>query len=99
MMSFKEYAKYYDLINAGKNYEKEIDFIHELIQSEYPGAKRILEIGCGTGKHADGLSKYGYEIVGIDISPEMIKIAKESNKTNSLLNFFPWEFHYGGLFD
>ncbi len=87
-MSFNQYAKYYDIINTEKNYHNEIEFIHKLIQLKVPGAKKILEIGCGTGIHAGLLSNYGYEIVCTDISLEMILIAKEKNINNSLLKFF-----------
>jgi SAM-dependent methyltransferase len=87
-MSFEKYAKYYDALNAGKNYQSEIDYIHNLIQIKVPGARKILEIGCGTGKHASLLSNFGYEITCIDISGYMISIAKEANKNNPLLNFY-----------
>lgn len=39
--------------------------------------KVILNGGCGTGGHAIPLAKRGYEVTGIDLSEEMINIAKE----------------------
>jgi len=87
-MSFQKYAKYYDALNSGKDYESEIEFIHRLIQFKNPGAIRILDIGCGTGKHASLLSKFGYEITCIDLSGEMISIAKEMNFNNPQLTFY-----------
>ena len=42
--------------------------------------RSIIDVGCGTGNHALRLSKLGYEVVGIDISPTMLRIAKEKRK-------------------
>jgi len=36
----------------------------------------ILDLGCGTGGHAIPLTKRGYELVGIDRSPEMLALAR-----------------------
>lgn len=46
--------------------------------------KTILDIGCGTGRHLIPLVKLGFNVVGIDFSKEMIKIAKNKIKENKL---------------
>lgn len=76
--SFDEkYAKYYDLFNEGKDYEKECDFLEEIFKKFGGEVKTILNLGCGTGMHDLELSKRGYEMTGLDLSEEMIKIAKK----------------------
>lgn len=40
-----------------------------------PGA--VADLGCGPGPHALGLARRGYDVVGIDGSPRMIKVARE----------------------
>ena len=40
--------------------------------------KKIINYGCGTGKHDIELSKIGYQCTGIDMSPLMIDLARES---------------------
>jgi predicted TPR repeat methyltransferase len=40
-----------------------------------PKAKTILELGCGTGKHANILADYGFNILGIDSSKTMLNEA------------------------
>jgi ubiquinone/menaquinone biosynthesis C-methylase UbiE len=40
----------------------------------------VIDIGCGTGNHAVRLSKLGYHVTGVDISPAMLKIAKAKDK-------------------
>ena len=72
-MVFDHYAKYYSLLYQDKDYEKEVDHIHTLIQKfSKKEAKKILDIGCGTGTHASFLSKKGYMVSGIDLSQKMI---------------------------
>lgn len=87
-MEFNEYAPYYDLLNSGKDYLAEVKYINTLIQLKMPGAKRILELGCGTGIHAKLLSEFGYTIVGIDKSIDMVNLARQKNQNNSSLSFF-----------
>jgi SAM-dependent methyltransferase len=43
--------------------------------------KTILDIACGTGDLLGELHKEGFEVVGSDLSPEMIKVAKTKNPT------------------
>jgi len=75
---FKSYGKYYDVIYAGKDYEKECSFLEEIFRkySKFM-PKAILDGGCGTGGHAIPLAKRGYEVTGVDLSEDMINIAKE----------------------
>ncbi len=71
---------YYDLFYDDKNYQLEANYIHEKIQEYKSNSKSILELGCGTGKHAINLTKFGYEILGIEKSESMLK--KTTNKKN-----------------
>ena len=87
--NFVEYALFYDVFNESKDYVGESLYINSLIKRFKPDAIDILDIGCGTGLHAIEFAKQRYDVTGIDISKEMIDIAKEKNKeTNLDLNFF-----------
>lgn len=72
MSVFGNYAKYYDLLYADKAYDKEVEYIHTLIQNHAPKTRTLLELGCGTGIHAIALAEHGYSVDGIDISQEML---------------------------
>ncbi|MDZ7332004.1 MAG: class I SAM-dependent methyltransferase [candidate division KSB1 bacterium] len=61
---------------------QEVDFIVELFQLE-PSAK-ILDVGCGVGRHAIELARRGYQVTGLDYSQRMIAIAKERAKKEGL---------------
>lgn len=77
MLAFGNYSKYYDLLYKDKDYEAESDYIVSLIKRFHPKTKTILELGCGTGKHAKLLINKGYHLYGIDLSETMLKQAKE----------------------
>ena len=47
------------------------------IFSEFANGKKSLDFGCGTGRSTRFMQKYGFDTVGMDISEEMIKIAKK----------------------
>jgi len=70
-------GKYYDLFYNDKNYVKEANCIHEKLLYYNVSGKNILELGCGTGKHALTLSKLNYKIVGIEQSKSMINASQK----------------------
>ena len=69
---FDAYAHYYDLLYRDKDYAAEAEYVASLIRERAPQAKTILELGCGTGAHAEHLARMGYIVHGIDQSKEML---------------------------
>jgi SAM-dependent methyltransferase len=70
-----------------KNTELEVEWlIKEYITNT---EMKILDVGCGIGRHAIGLSVRGYKnITAIDLSPSLIKVAKETaKKKNAIVDF------------
>ena len=53
------------------------------ILSQYATGKNALDFGCGTGRSTRFLQTLGYKTTGIDISEEMISIARQLNPTGS----------------
>ncbi|MBS3091801.1 methyltransferase domain-containing protein [Candidatus Pacearchaeota archaeon] len=79
-----DYAKYYDIFNQGKNYEQEAEFLDRVFKKYSKNQiKTILNLGCGTGMHDIELSKEGYSVMGLDLSADMIEIAKSRNIPNT----------------
>ena len=91
MEIFNTYSDYYDLLYQDKDYASEVEYIHQLIQSNHPNATSILNLGCGTGNHDFFLVEKGYQITGIDFSQKNIDIASNklltSNTTDADLHF------------
>ena len=76
MKQFALYSQYYDLLYRDKNYDAEANLVRALIEKHHAGASSILDMGCGTGRHAVALGRMGYRVLGVDKSLEMIHLAK-----------------------
>jgi len=76
---FSQTARYYDTIYSFKDYEAETQrlmiIIRENLRSD---GNRLLDVACGTGRHIEHL-RGPFDTEGLDISPEMLAIARERN--------------------
>ncbi len=59
-----------------KNTIKEVYFL--LKELKLPTGSYILDMGCGTGRHAVELAKRGYQVTGVDLSPGMLSQAEKA---------------------
>jgi len=98
---FENYAKTYDTEEYTKGTIGECDFIEKEIN--YNKTVKILDVGCGTGRHSIELSKRGYSVTGIDLSESQLKRAKEKASAQSLkIDFQKHDArisHFSNLFD
>jgi 2-polyprenyl-3-methyl-5-hydroxy-6-metoxy-1,4-benzoquinol methylase len=70
------YAKIYDMLSH-KDYAGEVECLERLVLSDRcVTADKILSVGCGTGMHEILLAEHGFEVLGVDISNDMIEQAK-----------------------
>ena len=75
------YPHYYAL-GYRWNTEAECDFIEACLKAHgSAAAKRLLDIGCGSGRHVAELAQRGYQVTGIDASAEMVAFVEEQVKT------------------
>ena len=72
---FKNYARQYEKEAFTQGTIGECDFLEE--ELGYNKSLRILDVGCGTGRHAIELTKRGYLVTGIDLSESQLTLAKE----------------------
>lgn len=73
---FDAYAHYYDLLYRDKDYAGEAAYVNSFIRKYSTHASRILELGCGTGGHAEQLARMGHIVHGVDMSPSMLARAE-----------------------
>jgi SAM-dependent methyltransferase len=66
-------ARYYDWDPEAGGFEEDLEF-YESLAAEAGGP--VLEIACGTGRVALHLARLGYEVTGLDISSEMLDLAR-----------------------
>ncbi|MCU0452819.1 MAG: methyltransferase domain-containing protein [Bacteroidetes bacterium] len=71
---FSNYARRYDNESFTAGTIGECDFIEAEIGGDR--SKRILDIGCGTGRHAIEMARRGYSVVGVDLSANMLAAAR-----------------------
>ncbi len=72
---FENYARKYDKECFVQGTVGECDFIEAEIARDK--SLKIIDIGCGTGRHAIELTKRGYHVTGVDLSGNQIKRARE----------------------
>jgi len=87
MSVFNEYARYYDLLYRDKDYAGETKYVHNLIQSQSPGARTVLNLGCGSGRHDRCLADLGYIVTGVDLSEEMLVVARQAAEKSAVLDY------------
>ena len=67
------------------NTEAECDFLEACLKRfGPPEAKRLLDIGCGAGRHLLTLAQRGYEMTGVDLSPEMIDFVQDTARQEGI---------------
>jgi SAM-dependent methyltransferase len=72
MGSYESWAPFYDAMRGDA--AGPAAYVRELIEKHHPAAATLLELGCGTGSILDHLQA-GYRVTGVDLSPEMLRIA------------------------
>ena len=80
---FENYAQKYDNENFTHGTIGECDFIEK--ELAFDKSLKILDVGCGTGRHAIELSKRGYNVTGIDLSESQLKRAREKAEAANLV--------------
>ena len=75
---FENYAQKYDKECFVKGTAGECDFIEKEITHDK--SLKIIDVGCGTGRHSIELTRRGYDVTGIDLSESQLKRAREKAK-------------------
>jgi len=69
--AYRKFAQFYDTYVG--DFEEDLPLYRSLCD----GRRRVLEIGCGTGRVLAALLGAGHDVVGVDISPDMLSIAEQ----------------------
>ncbi len=77
---FSNFSNQYDKQQFTGGTTGEVDFIEA--EASHNRAARILDIGCGTGRHSIELARRGYSVTGIDLSDSMLASARAKAQAN-----------------
>lgn len=86
MDAYGKFAAVYDSLMEDVPYGKIADIVDSKIKKHNIKNNIVLDLACGTGTLTHELSKKGYEMIGADISCEMLEIAREKNPDVLFLN-------------
>lgn len=73
---FTETAELYDLFYEWKDYAGDAEKLHGLIEARAPGARTLLDVACGTGRHLEHLRAW-YGVEGVDLDPGLLAVARK----------------------
>jgi len=79
---FENYGRKYDNESFAQGTIAECDFIEKEIN--FDKSLKILDLGCGTGRHSIELAKRGYSLTGIDLSKSLLDKAKDKATAQNL---------------
>ena len=77
-MAYEAFAEVYEELMDNVPYDIWCDRILQLFQKEGITDGLVTDLGCGTGIMTRRLAKAGYDMIGIDLSPDMLDIARET---------------------
>ena len=80
MRSYSVFAQYYDELTSNVEYPKRAEYLLELMERLGHAPGLTLDLACGTGSLTRELAQRGYEMIGVDRSPEMLSEAAEKNR-------------------
>lgn len=78
MDAYRGFAQVYDLFMSDTPYEEWTDYLAGLMQEDGVSDGLVLDLGCGTGAVTRLLAERGYDMIGLDISMEMLQVAMET---------------------
>lgn len=80
MASYESFAQVYDTFMDNIPYEEWEEYLSGLLADRGIRDGLVLELGCGTGTMTELLARRGYDMIGVDNSPEMLEAALEKRE-------------------
>lgn len=81
MSAYEPLAAAYDGLTADVGYEKRADYLEKLFARSHIPVRTVLDLACGTGTMTWLLTGRGYEMIGADMSEEMLAEAMTKSGT------------------
>jgi len=79
---YQEYPEYFDAFSINENTDAKNKVIESLLKKHK--ATTVLDLTCGTGSQVFSLAKRGYQCIGADFSPDLLKMARKNAKKEKI---------------
>ena len=73
---FGDLSPFYDELMSNVPYEAWVEYVRLLWEVHGCAPRRVLDAACGTGNVTFELARWGYDVVGVDLSPSMVAWAQ-----------------------
>lgn len=80
MEAYTGFAEVYDTFMDNINYKQWADYVTDLLKEYHIREGLVLDLGCGTGNVTEQLAEAGYDMIGIDMSEDMLNIAMKKRE-------------------
>lgn len=88
---YHDLAPFYDEMNADIPYEDWAEAIDSLLHRYHTASNGcLLDLGCGTGSMTIALAKRGYDMIGLDLSEEMLSVAFDRAERSGVADRIQW---------
>ncbi len=81
---YKGFAYYYDALMKNVDYQEWTNQVERIFNKYGKKPKTIVDLACGTGGVTNVLASRGYQVTGIDISEDMLFVAREKARKSGL---------------
>ncbi len=93
-------SPYYHILYKDRDYEEAGTFVKNLASFlNLDKNAKILDLACGKGRHSKHLASLGYNVTGVDLSPNSIKAAKKFETENLSFEIHDMCIPFDGKFD
>jgi len=77
MSSYEVFANFYDELTGNVEYEKRAEYFRTLLCAYGQKNGLLLDLACGTGSLMLQMVAFGYDVIGVDSSPDMLSVARQ----------------------
>ncbi len=88
MAQYEKLAEIYDYLVAGVDYDDWLAYIEKILNRYGYHAQKVVDLACGTGNTTLPFARKGYEIIGVDIAPAMLALARQKADREALQAVF-----------
>ncbi len=76
---YSDFAEVYDKLMCDVDYKKRTAYLMKLFKKYADAPTLLLDVACGTGGFSNEFAKLGLEVIGVDMSEDMLAVARENS--------------------